>query len=102
MASPSGTARVRIVEAHAETLPASFAEEGEKGLTAPQKSLPCRFLYDAEGSRLFEQICTLPEYYLTRAEEEILDRHATQIVEKLPGETTLVELGSGASKPFLG
>src|SRR5919197_4038597 len=51
-------------------------------------------LYDERGSELFEQICELPEYYLTRTENSILQTHAAEIIASLPGEVTLVELGS--------
>jgi L-histidine N-alpha-methyltransferase len=65
------------------------------GLTAPFKALPPKHFYDARGSELFERICTLPEYYLTRAEREILAERGPQIVSGTEaGE--LVELGSGA------
>lgn len=76
---------------------ASFAEDVRRGLTAQPKRLSCRFFYDREGSRLFEQICALPAYYLTRAEEEILARHADEIAAALPGPADLVELGSGSA-----
>jgi L-histidine Nalpha-methyltransferase len=67
------------------------------GLTASPKSLPCRFFYDREGSRLFEEICRLPEYYLPRAERVILRRHADDVAGLLPLPVTLVELGSGSA-----
>ena len=67
------------------------------GLTAMPKRLPCRFLYDREGSLLFEEICEQPEYYLTRTEGSILDQHADDIVATTPEGTVLVELGSGTS-----
>lgn len=56
----------------------------------------CRFLYDAEGSRLFEAITEQPEYYPTRTEAAILERHAADI-RAITGPVTLVELGSGYS-----
>ena len=67
------------------------------GLGAKPFSLPCRFFYDAEGSRLFEAICELPEYYLTRAEHEILTRHADEIAARCPTPLFLAELGSGSA-----
>jgi dimethylhistidine N-methyltransferase len=75
-----------------------FAEDVRRGLGARPKRLPCVHLYDAEGSRLFEAICELPEYYLTRAERSILVEHADDIVAKLEPESALVELGSGSSQ----
>jgi len=68
------------------------------GLGARPRRLPCRFFYDPAGSALFEAICALPEYYLTRAEDEILARHAAAIVARLPRALQLVELGSGAAR----
>ncbi|MFK7896764.1 MAG: L-histidine N(alpha)-methyltransferase [Myxococcota bacterium] len=74
-----------------------FAEAVRQGLSADPKTLPSQFFYDAEGSRLFEQICDLPEYYLTRAEAEILETHADKIAAAHPEIKTLVELGSGSA-----
>ncbi len=72
-----------------------LAREVTRGLEGRPKSLPCRFFYDAEGSALFEEICAQPEYYLTRAEREILARHATEIAACHSTPLELVELGSG-------
>jgi L-histidine Nalpha-methyltransferase len=72
-----------------------LADDVLDGLTRPFKELPPKHFYDARGSELFEQICELPEYYPTRTEREILERHAGQIVEET-GATELVELGSGS------
>jgi L-histidine Nalpha-methyltransferase len=67
------------------------------GLTATPKRLPPKWHYDAEGSRLFAEITELPEYYLTRRERSILERHAAAITDR-SGADTLVELGSGTSE----
>jgi L-histidine N-alpha-methyltransferase len=67
------------------------------GLSARPKVLPPRWFYDTVGSELFEEITRLPEYYLTRAEREILAAQAPQIVESA-GAAVLVELGSGSSE----
>jgi dimethylhistidine N-methyltransferase len=75
-----------------------FAADVRAGLTASPKSLPCRWFYDAAGARIFEEICDLPEYYLTRAEEQILATHAREIVGAFPPGATLVELGSGNAR----
>ena len=56
-----------------------LALEVRLGMRSNPKSLPCRFFYDEAGSRLFEAICEQPEYYLTRAEDEMLARHADEI-----------------------
>jgi len=74
-----------------------LADAVRAGLTSAPKYLPCRFFYDEVGSRLFERICELPEYYLTRAEDEILERHARDLVDLVPAGAEIVELGSGSS-----
>jgi L-histidine Nalpha-methyltransferase len=61
------------------------------------KELPAVWLYDERGSRLFDEITRLPEYYLTRCEREILRRHAPEIARRT-GARTLVELGSGTAE----
>src|SRR5437899_8357886 len=76
---------------------AAFARDVYKGLTAKPKHLPCCYFYDSEGSLLFEEICALPEYYLTRAEREILQARADELVSRFPAPPTLVELGSGSA-----
>jgi dimethylhistidine N-methyltransferase len=68
------------------------------GLSKPRKTLPCRFLYDALGSELFEEITTLEEYYLTRAEISILERCGVAITVERGDEAVLVEFGSGSSR----
>lgn len=76
-----------------------FALEVSAGLTRPgQKELPSKYLYDAVGSALFEVICELPEYGLTRSEEHILQRHAREIVDQLPRPVVVAELGSGTGR----
>jgi len=66
------------------------------GLSKSPKTLPPKYFYDDRGSQLFEQICDLPEYYLTRTEADILQQNATDIVAHT-GACELVELGSGSS-----
>jgi L-histidine N-alpha-methyltransferase len=66
------------------------------GLTADQKSIPSKYFYDKRGSKLYEQICKLPEYYLTRTELSILQEKSEAIMEPF-GTGDLVELGSGAN-----
>ena len=66
------------------------------GLTSIPKTLPPKYFYDARGSELFDEITRLPEYYLTRAETSILERHADEIA-RLSRCESLVELGSGTS-----
>jgi dimethylhistidine N-methyltransferase len=95
---------------------ADFATDVRRGLTSSPKRLSPKYFYDALGSALFEAICHLPEYYLTRAEDEILSHHAAEIVAAIPrpstnaslfhdadvylaalSAVTLVEFGSGSS-----
>ncbi|MEU5899409.1 MULTISPECIES: L-histidine N(alpha)-methyltransferase [Streptomyces] len=68
-----------------------------QGLTRTPKTLPPKWFYDARGSALFEEITTLPEYYPTRAEREILVARADRIAE-ITQARTLIELGSGSSE----
>jgi dimethylhistidine N-methyltransferase len=68
------------------------------GLSRPQKTLPCRFFYDALGSELFEEITRLPEYYPTRTEAAILEAHAADMAANVPDGGVLVEFGSGSSR----
>ncbi|MGH7428087.1 MAG: L-histidine N(alpha)-methyltransferase [Candidatus Methylomirabilaceae bacterium] len=75
----------------------TLAHDVRQGLTAARKWLPCKYFYDAHGMALFDKICDLPEYYLTRAETAILKHRAGHIVQLSPGDLSLVELGSGSS-----
>src|SRR5438094_7006663 len=75
----------------------SFRDSVIAGLRREPKSLPCKFFYDARGSALFEKICDLPEYYLTRTEIAILDCLAADIAARIGPHCRLIELGSGAS-----
>lgn len=76
----------------------SMRDEVISGLKKSQKQLPSKFFYDERGSELFEQITHLEEYYLTRAETEILQENIGDIAECIGSEAMLVELGSGSSK----
>jgi L-histidine Nalpha-methyltransferase len=73
-----------------------IADDVRDGLWQTPPSLPARWFYDERGSRLFDEITRLPEYYPTRRETEILNRHSADIV-RLTGATTMLELGSGTS-----
>ena len=75
-----------------------FASAVIDGLSRPNKTLPCRFFYDARGSDLFEEITRLPEYYLTRTETGILERYAAEMAAGVPAGAVLVEFGSGSSR----
>ena len=74
-----------------------LADDVRNGLTArPKRFLP-KYFYDELGSQLFEAICLVPEYYLTKAENEILALYADEITASVDGQKTLVEMGSGSA-----
>ncbi len=73
-----------------------FAGEVSDGLSGSPKELPCKYLYDEEGSRLFQEIMELREYYPTRCEAEIIERHKVEIAAAVGRrDFNLVELGAG-------
>ena len=80
-------------EAHSE-----FAEDADRGLSALQKWLPSKYFYDEHGSALFDAITELEEYYPTRTELLILQRHAPAMARSLGPDCALVEYGSGSSR----
>src|SRR5437016_12331578 len=76
-----------------------FAADVRESLTKPcQRELPSRYLYDEVGSALFETICVLREYGLTRADARLLEKYASKIVGRLPSPIQVAELGSGSGK----
>ena len=75
----------------------SMPEEVLAGLSKSQKTLPSKYFYDKRGSELFELICGLDEYYLTRTELNIMEENIDDIAEELGGHIQLIELGSGSS-----
>ncbi len=85
--------RHHLVASHREQL----AADVRRGLTAVPKRLPPKYFYDERGSQLFDAICALPEYYLTRTEQALLDTVAGDIIARVRPRH-LVELGSGASR----
>ncbi|MFP6628381.1 MAG: L-histidine N(alpha)-methyltransferase [Myxococcota bacterium] len=96
MCPHAGTSRFHLAE-EAESPSESFVQDLTRGLGSSPKTLPCHWFYDEIGSQLFEEICELPEYYLTRCERSILEKHATEIAGVFEEPTTLVELGSGSA-----
>jgi dimethylhistidine N-methyltransferase len=76
----------------------SFARDVIDGLTARPKRLSPKYFYDEMGSRLFEEITALPEYYPTSCELAILRAHAVDMARLLPAKTALIEFGSGSSR----
>ncbi|HUA01621.1 MAG TPA: L-histidine N(alpha)-methyltransferase [Candidatus Aquilonibacter sp.] len=78
---------------------AQFSSDVVVGLSQPgQKELPSKYLYDELGSALFDAICVLPEYGLSRAGMRLLERYAGEIVERVPGPVVVAELGSGSGQ----
>jgi L-histidine N-alpha-methyltransferase len=75
----------------------TMGREVRAGLARSPRSIPPKYFYDDRGSRLFDAICDLPEYYLTRAEASLLKRHADGIVARAQ-PTALVEIGSGMAR----
>ena len=76
----------------------TFAQELSRSIRQKQKSINPKFFYDQKGSQLFEKICVLPEYYLTRTEISILKQIDGKLQSYLDGNFRLVELGSGSSQ----
>lgn len=75
----------------------SFAEEISSSLSQKNKFIPSKYFYDNEGSELFDLICDLPEYYLTKKELEILSSFKDEFLAHLDGDYAVVELGSGSA-----
>lgn len=75
-----------------------FAQAVLDGFSQKEKSIPCRFLYDAKGSELFEKITETEEYYVTRTEIALLQRHAGEIAGLAGPGAALIEFGSGSSR----
>jgi len=99
MTTVGGSDRFCLIEADSpEQARVRFARDVRASLTAVPKYLPCRYFYDDEGCRLFQAICELPEYYLTRTELSILRARTDDILRELPPSVVLVELGSGDAR----
>lgn len=92
-----GRGRPGAVMGRAAAARSAMAAEIRAGLLADPPEIPCKYFYDDAGSRLFEEITQLPEYYQTRTEERILEDRAEEVVPRFqPRE--LVEIGSGTSR----
>ena len=74
----------------------NFRDEVLAGLAKSPRQLPCKFFYDEQGAELFQQICDLPEYYITRTEIEILRLHGADMAMALGPQIELIGLGTGA------
>lgn len=75
-----------------------FLRDALAGLSSSPRTLPCKYFYDERGAALFREICELPEYYITRAETEILATHGDEIAALLKPRAQLVGLGTGAGR----
>ncbi len=76
---------------------AEFLRDVLAGLSQTPKTLPCKYFYDAHGSQLFDQICDLDEYYVTRTEAAIMCAHGDDMARCIGPRATLIEYGSGSS-----
>jgi L-histidine Nalpha-methyltransferase len=88
--------QIDILSTSESLVQASDGADVIQGLSHVPKTLPAKYFYDDVGSHLFEEICALPEYYLTRTERQILEHCADEIVAQI-GSCDLVELGSGSA-----
>lgn len=75
----------------------AFKAEVLQGLRHNPKAISCKYFYDQRGSRLFDQICDLPEYYPMRTEQAIMERYIDEMVDQIGPGVMLVEYGSGSS-----
>src|SRR3954463_11146703 len=90
--------QARIARREPAILDTELARDILAGLTARPKTLSPKYFYDEAGSRLFEEITELPEYYPTRTELAILREHAAEIARLFPPKSALIEFGSGSTR----
>src|SRR5271169_4815792 len=90
----------RMASVSSETrILSEFCSDVVVGLSHPgQKELPSKYLYDEVGSALFDVICLLPEYGLSRAGMRMLERYSGELVNRVPGPVVVAELGSGSGQ----
>jgi dimethylhistidine N-methyltransferase len=96
--APAPTRERFVLHRTAASASDSFAADVRRGLSATPKFLLPHYFYDALGSALFSAICELPEYYVTRAEDEILASKSAEIAGAFGPRVRLVELGSGSAR----
>ena len=87
---------IALVELDEDGVDRAFRADVLAGLSQPQKAVPARWFYDEAGSKLFEAITRLPEYYPTRAETEILSERGAEFRELIGAGRAVVEFGSGS------
>jgi L-histidine N-alpha-methyltransferase len=92
------TSSSATISRHDETVSwrKQFLRDVIQGLRRPQKEIPCKYFYDELGSALFDEICELEEYYLTRTELAILKAHAAEMAAAIGADCELIEFGSGS------
>lgn len=98
MNSQSGCGHVAILDIRRDDIASTLLSDIHKMLRpeeGEQKRLPTSLFYDAQGLKLFEEITFLKEYYLTNAEIEVLESHASDIASLIPAGSQMIELGSG-------
>lgn len=86
----------RVTVLDLEPVNADFLAEVIAGLSSKPRTLPCKFFYDERGADLFQRICELPEYYITRTETELLRLYAAEISESIGANAALIGFGTGA------
>lgn len=90
-------AHLKLVEHDEDGIDPAFRTDVLRGLSERRKAVPARWLYDLAGSRLFEDITRLPEYYPARTESRLLAAHCAEIARLTAGDLAVVEFGSGSS-----
>ena len=86
----------RPIDREFSETPSVFREDVIRGLHSQVKTIPCKYFYDERGAALFEAICKTPEYYPTRTEIALLERHGAEIATLIGREAQMVEYGAGA------
>jgi dimethylhistidine N-methyltransferase len=86
----------RVTVLDLEPVNADFLAEVLSGLSSSPRTLPCKFFYDERGADLFQKICELPEYYITRTETELLRRSGKEMAESIGANAALIGFGTGA------
>jgi dimethylhistidine N-methyltransferase len=86
----------RVTVLDLEPVSADFLAEVLAGLSGSPRTLPCKFFYDERGADLFQKICELPEYYITRTETELLRQYAWEISDSIGANAALIGFGTGA------
>jgi len=93
-ANPQHSSEAGVVDLHPDR--DTFLDEVLRGLSRKNKTLPCKYMYDARGADLFERICELDEYYPTRTELAIMNDHAADMASAIGPRAVVIEPGSGA------